>query len=115
MNEPKREPVLWGSLSARIAGCVLLVFALNRMPYGYYTFLRIYLVLVLGHSAHIAFKQHQVRWTWILGVTAFTYNPILPMHFGRDGWSVVNVITIPVVLASCFFINRKRLVYNESN
>jgi hypothetical protein len=95
-----------GSLLARGIACFLLALALGRMPYGYYTFLRLFLTLTLGHAAYLSARQNQTEWMWVLGVTAFIYNPVVPMHFGRDGWPIVNALTIPVIIASCFYVNR---------
>lgn len=98
--------ILWGSLATRLVGCLLLLIALKRMPYSYYTFLRLYLVLAVGYAAVIAHRAGKIQWAWVLGITAFIYNPIVPMRFGRDGWTAINLLTIPVVVASCYFVCR---------
>ena len=31
---------------------------------------------------------------WVLGAFAITYNPLVPLHLGREIWIVVNLITV---------------------
>ena len=43
-------------------------------------------------------------WVWVLGVTAAIYNPILRVHATREIWSVVNLVTIGLAIASIFVL-----------
>ena len=38
----------------------------------------------------------------VLGVTAAFYNPIVAAHLGREVWTLVNLATIVVAIASGF-------------
>lgn len=96
---------LGGSYLARATACTLLLVAFARMPYGYYTFLRIFLVLVLVHAAYRAFQRQQSGWALVLGIAAFAYNPVFRQHFGRGGWQIVNAVTI-LVLISFSYVER---------
>ncbi len=49
--------------------------------------------------------QEQQGWGWVLGITAVVYNPVIRVHLNREIWSVVNLITIGVAVASIFAIN----------
>jgi hypothetical protein len=49
-----------------------------------------------------AYQQKRQGWVWVLGVTAALYNPIVPAHLGRDVWTLVNLATIVVAVASVF-------------
>ena len=66
-------------------------------PHGYFFVLRIVLfttgiLLAIHASATI-----QIFWIWLLGIIAFAYNPIFPVHMSRDTWSLVNVATIIIL------------------
>ena len=83
----------------------MLLWALNpENPYGYYILLR---WVCCGIFAYLAFKgreQGHEGWVWILGTTAALYNPIFRVHLTREIWSVINVVTIVIAVASVFFL-----------
>jgi hypothetical protein len=73
-------------------------------PYGYYILLRWVCCGVFAYLAFKAFAQEQQGWAWVLGITAGVYNPIIRVHLTREIWSVVNIITIGIAVASVFAI-----------
>ncbi len=81
---------------AIVAG--MLLWALNpENPYGYYILLRWVCCAVFAYLSIQAGSQEKQGWVWILGVTAFVYNPIIPIHLTREIWTVVNIITIMIL------------------
>jgi len=76
-------------------------------PYGYYVLLRWVCCGVFAYLAIQALNQEKQEWVWILAITAIIYNPIFRVHLGRDIWSVVNVATIGVAIASVFSLKIK--------
>ncbi len=86
----------------------MLLWALNpETPYGYYTILRWVCCGIFGYLAVNAYNEKQHGWVWLLGVTAGVYNPIWPVHLTREIWSVVNVVTVGIAVASIHVFNRK--------
>ena len=83
----------------------MLLWALNPMnPYGYYILLRWVCCAVFVYLAIQAWNIEKQGWVWILGVTAAIYNPILRIHSTREMWSVVNLVTIGLAVASIFVL-----------
>ncbi len=81
----------------------MLLWALNpNNPYGYYSLLRWVCCAVFAYLAFQAFAQEKQGWLWVLGITAAVYNPIIRVHMTREIWSVINVITIGIAVASIF-------------
>ena len=82
---------------------LMLLWALNPSnPYGYYVLLR---VICCAIFAFLAVKAHNLgkdEWVWILGVTAFIYNPIVPVHLTRAIWTVINIVAIFIAVISIF-------------
>ena len=76
-------------------------------PYGYYILLRLICCGVFAYLAFLAFNQEQQFWVWVFGIMAAVYNPIIRVHLTREIWSVLNVITIVIVVASIFVIKVK--------
>ena len=79
----------------------MLLWALNPAnPYGYYILLRWVCCAAFVYLAIQAWNLEKSGWVWVLGVTAAIYNPILRVHSTREMWSVVDLVTIGLALAS---------------
>lgn len=79
----------------------MLLWALNPAnPYGYYILLRWICCAVFVYLAIHAWNLGRNGWVWILGVTAAIYNPILRVHSTREMWSIANLVTIGLAMAS---------------
>ena len=88
-----------GSLVLKIICMVLLLWALLPInPYGYYILLKWICCPCFAYLAVVSFKNGQVPWIWIFGVSAGIYNPILTVHLGREIWSVVNIASIIILV-----------------
>ena len=85
----------------------MLLIALNPSnPYGYYILLRWVCCGSFTYLTVKALDQDKKNWAWALGITAFIYNPIISIHLNREIWSVINLITIIVAIASIFSIKK---------
>jgi hypothetical protein len=100
----KRKMMAWAGIMSvpQLVACVMLLWALkpdNR--YGYYTQLRWVCCVVFAYVAILAAARRAPVWLGILGSTAaVAYNPIIHVHLTRDIWSIINVITIGIAVAS---------------
>jgi len=80
---------------------IMLLWALNRNnSYEYYTLLHWVCCGVFSYLAFLFFKQKKQGWIWVLGITALFYNPIFPVHLNRELWSLVNVVTIIILIGT---------------
>jgi hypothetical protein len=95
------------SVIARIISVALLIFALAKNPYGYYTFLRWTVFISSGYSAYIAFSSQKNIWVVIFGIIAILFNPLIPVFLKRDTWAIIHIITACVLLFSTFVIREK--------
>ena len=71
-----------------------LLLALLPLPYAYYMLLRIGMCGVFAYFAFLSYQSKQEGLTWVLGITAAVYNPFVPLHLGREVWSIINLATI---------------------
>ena len=81
-----------------IASIILLVFAILPLPYGYYTLLRLVVCLTAIFLAWFSYKKQRVRWVWIMGLIALVFNPVVPLYFGREFWTFVDLGAVVVFL-----------------
>jgi hypothetical protein len=48
---------------------------------------------VLSYLAYSAWERSHNGFSWMLGTFAVIYNPILPLHLGREIWVIINLLT----------------------
>ena len=94
----------------QLVAIVMLLWALNpENPYGYYILLRWVCCGVFAYLALKAYEHEHQGWVWILSITAAVYNPIIRVHLTREIWSVINVITIGIAVASIVTLKFTRI------
>ena len=87
---------------------IMLLWALNPSnPYAYYTLLRWVCCGIFAYLTFQSFEQKKQGWAWLLGITVLIYNPIFRVHLNRELWSVVNVVTIGIAVATVFAFKEK--------
>jgi hypothetical protein len=62
------------------------------VPYGYYTLLRL---VVCGTSIYIVYFSFEKEKKVIGSISilfAFIFNPIIPIHFGKEVWVLIDII-----------------------
>jgi hypothetical protein len=96
----------------RIIAIVLLIWALDEHPYGYYTLLRFAVCGVSAYSVYFAIKIKNEGWAWTFGVIAILFNPIIPVHLDRQTWKLIDVGVAIVFLISLFSL---RKIKSENN
>lgn len=89
----------------KIIGAVLLFLALAKMSYGYYTFLRLSIMILSVVFAYDTFKNYSALWGWAFVGIAIIFNPIIPVYFQRSTWNIIDIIAGIIFLAS---IQRKK-------
>ena len=87
----------------QIIASLMLLWALNPSnPYGYYILLRYVCFTVFLYLTYLAYENDKFNWIWIMGISTLIYNPIIRIHLNREIWSIINVISIVIVLTSIF-------------
>jgi uncharacterized membrane protein YccC len=78
----------------------MLFLALAPWPYGYYQLLRF---VVCGVSAYVAFMAYTGQKTWatyLFGLFAVLFNPLIPIHLSRELWRPIDVICATLLIFS---------------
>ena len=85
---------------------LMLLLAIPRglFPYGYYNLLRLVVCGTGIFLAVISYQQKDTKWSWTMGVIAFIFNPIFPMHFGKEIWVGIDIIVAIIFSVSIFKI-----------
>lgn len=78
---------------------MLLIGALP-MPYGYYTLLRIIAFATFGFLAYDVATRGGTTLPWIFGFVAVVFNPLIKIHFPKEIWAIVDVVSALVLIAT---------------
>lgn len=95
---------------------VLLLVALLKLPYGYYTLLRLTLFIwgIIYGIKHYNISKNSLLTTLSFGVSVL-YNPIISVHLQRPHWAIINIITIFVVYLCSIEIHHGKAINKASN
>jgi hypothetical protein len=78
----------------RVISILMLLWALYPdNPYGYYILLRFAVFASCGFMAFKSYRLKKENWALILAGVAVVYNPFIRVHFTRDIWSGINILT----------------------
>ena len=102
-----------GYAIARGIAIILLLCAVDRHPYSYYTLLRLVVCSVSLYSAYFYYKVFHDElniWVWIFGAIAVLFNPIKPIYLDKYIWQYVDFAVAAILSASLLFdfIKRKK-------
>ena len=89
-----------------VAAAMLVSAATVRHPYSFYTLLRWICSPIFLYSALSAHEQKRELWTWIFGVLALLYNPLIRVHLDRSTWTNVNWCTVAAIVLAAVTLAR---------
>ncbi len=89
-----------------IAAAMLFVGAAPLL-YGYYMLLRLVTTGVFIWAAIVAYDRKSEILTWVYGVLAVVFNPIIKVHLPKELWAVVDVGLGVLLLATKSVIQKK--------
>ena len=84
----------------RVIAALMLLIALGDHPYAYYQLLRWVVCGVSAYGALTAYERKDTVWTWLFGVTAVVFNPIMPFYLDRETWQVLDIAAALILLVS---------------
>jgi hypothetical protein len=91
-----------------ISSIFLLLAGFNGWPYDFFVLLRFIVCISAVYLAWLALNENQEKWIWAYGIVAILFNPFLPLHFGRDAWVIVDIITALFLITSGFIFRLKK-------
>ncbi len=70
---------------------VMLLGAVAPLPYGYYQLLRWVTCGVGVFIAVEAYRWGKIWATWLFGIVAVLFNPIIPIHLTKEIWQPIDL------------------------
>jgi len=77
----------------------LLLIATAKLPYGYYTFLRVAICGFCAVVAFFAFADRSQRWGAAFAILAVLFNPIFPIYLDRPTWFWLDIGAAAIIAA----------------
>lgn len=96
-------------IAARSLSIILLVWALDKHPIGYYTILRFIVCGVSAYGVYLALELERRGWAWILGAIAVLFNPLIKVYLDKSTWAGIDLCVGILFLISIFSLKRKVL------
>ncbi|MCX5633326.1 MAG: hypothetical protein NTW93_06615 [Phycisphaerae bacterium] len=83
----------------------MLLLALADLPYGYYQLLRFVVCGVAVYIAYMAYTWQKMWAVWLFAFIAILFNPLVPIHFSRELWQVLDFICAILFIVSLFVVH----------
>jgi len=94
--------IIAGFTIVRIFASGLLIWALGKHAYEYYTLLRFVVCVATAYGIFLAVRFKKISWVWVFGIIAVLFNPLFPISLERNTWSVIDVTTAILLVVSIF-------------
>ena len=90
-------------ITLAIISTIMLLLAIPPLwPYGYYVLLRIMVCVTAIALSSWAHKREKSGWMWTLIIIAIAFNPLIPVHLGKEIWSIVDLVVAAIFVISIF-------------
>ncbi|MFC1523014.1 DUF6804 family protein [Elusimicrobiota bacterium] len=90
-----------------LASSAMLFIALLPLPYGYYMLLRVVVCGTGIYGAVSSWDMGRRGWSWALGIVAFVFNPLMPLHLGRGIWFIVDIVVAVLFIVGAVSLRGK--------
>jgi hypothetical protein len=104
MHEIRHLKLLW---IVRFIAIIMLAVAFLHIPYGYYTLLRVVLTSIFIYLTYICYITDKFILKYIFILFAIIYNPLVPLHLGREVWTIINIATFVPIVISMLIVTKK--------
>jgi len=96
------------SVLIRIITAVMLLIGATKMPYDYYSILRIAVSATSGYMIYLSLNQQKGQWAVLWIGLLLLFNPIAPVGLKKDTWVVIDIISGIATSASIFWIKESK-------
>jgi len=82
-----------------LVAAIMLFLAMADLPYGYYQILRWVICGIAVYVAYMAYRWGKIWATWVFGLIAVLFNPLIPVHLTKEIWRPINFV------CACLFVS----------
>ena len=93
------------SVLIRIITAVMLLIGATKMPYDYYSILRIAVSATSGYMIYLSLNQQKGQWAVFWIGLLLLFNPIAPVGLKKDTWVVIDILSAFAVAGSTLLMS----------
>jgi len=97
------------SVLIRIITALMLLIGATKMPYDYYSILRIAVSAMSGYMIYLSLNQQKGQWAVFWIGLLLLFNPIAPVGLKKDTWVVIDILSALAVAASILGLREKEM------
>jgi len=86
-----------------LSSILLFIAVDNRFSEGFYTLLRIIVTATSCYIIYLEFVKKNIFF-YLFVATAVLFNPIIQLHFRRDTWQIIDVLSILLFITYLIYI-----------
>lgn len=92
-----------------ILAALLLLVGVSSMPYGYYTFLRLFTTVIAVANIYFAYENKSYI-AVLMGVSiAILFNPLIPVYLQKETWVILDLTAAVLLIVNIFLIKSARV------
>lgn len=95
-------------LAPILIAIAMLVVGAAKMPYGYYTLLRVVVCIVFAWASYVSFKRNYAALPWLFGTVAIVFNPVWKVYFPKPIWATLDIGAAVFLLATAKSVSGQR-------
>jgi hypothetical protein len=96
---------------ARIGAAILLLVAVGRNAYDFYTIMRWIVCGICAYGAYFEYERKRTVWGWTFAIMAVAFNPIAPVRLTRGTWAPIDVLAAGILIASVFASRKTKEIH----
>ena len=91
-----------------VIATILLFAAIGKWPYDYYKIMRWVVCAAAVLIAFSGFRWRQFWATWLFGILAVMFNPLVPVHFSKATWQWIDSVAAVLFLISAAMVHKPK-------
>lgn len=89
---------------SRLIVSVLLLVAVFDIPYGYYVLLRLVVTTLSSFGIYRSLEKGNKPFILFFISLLILFNPLIPIHFEKETWAVIDIVSAILILFSLYFV-----------
>ena len=86
----------------QIAGAIILLLSILPLPYGFYTIVKVAMMIISGYLAYRYYSQRKEELAITFLVICILFQPFVNFALGRQVWLIVDIVVAILLLLLAF-------------
>jgi hypothetical protein len=100
---------------AILLSAIICLVAILRMPYGFYSIVRMYTFLTYSYLSFHFFEAKNNKYFFPSLLILIIYNPMLKVFLKKETWTIVNIISALFSLYLYYLLKNNKNIFGVKN